>query len=79
MIYFEWFLLLSIIIISLASIKAKDLLVAVILMGVSSLLVSFIFLILHAPDVALSQASIGAALTMAIYVIVVKKTERREE
>lgn len=79
MIYFEWFLLLAVIIVSIASIESKDLLVAVILMGASSLLVSFIFLILHAPDVALSQASIGAALTMAIYVIAVKKTERREE
>jgi len=29
--------------------------------------------------VAMSEASIGAALTMAIYIIVVKKTERSEE
>jgi len=79
MIYFEWILLVSIIVIAVFSIEVKDLLSAVILMGVSSLLVSFVFLLLHAPDVALSEASIGAALTMAIYVIAVKKTERREE
>ena len=79
MIYFEWILLVSIIVIAVFSIEVKDLLSAVILMGVSSLLVSFVFLLLHAPDVALSEALIGAALTMAIYVIAVKKTERREE
>jgi len=79
MIYFEWILLVSIVVIAVFSIEVKDLLSAVILMGVSSLLVSFVFLLLHAPDVALSEASIGAALTMAIYVIAVKKTERREE
>ncbi len=79
MIYFAWFLLVATVVVSFLSIEAKDLLVSVILMGVSSLIVSFVFILLHAPDVAFSEAAIGAALTTVIYVIAVEKTERREE
>ncbi len=79
MIYFIWFLILLTVVFALLSVHLKDLLAAVILMGASSLVVSMLFLLLQAPDVAMSEASIGAALTMAIYIIVVKKTERREK
>jgi uncharacterized MnhB-related membrane protein len=48
-------------------------------MGGGSLLVSLVFLLLQAPDVAMSEAAIGAALTMAIYIIAVKKTEREDK
>lgn len=79
MIYFVWFLILLTIIFAILSVHLKDLLAAVVLMGGSSLIVSVLFLFLQAPDVAMSEASIGAALTMAIYIIVVKKTERSEK
>jgi len=79
MIYFVWFLILLTVVFAVLSVHIKDLLAAVVLMGASSLIVSVLFLFLQAPDVAMSEASIGAALTMAIYIIVVKKTERSEE
>jgi uncharacterized MnhB-related membrane protein len=79
MIYLAWFLILLTVIFAVLSVHLKDLLAAVVLMGASSLIVSVLFLFLQAPDVAMSEASIGAALTMAIYIIVVKKTERSEE
>jgi uncharacterized MnhB-related membrane protein len=79
MIYFAWFLILLTVIFAVLSVHLKDLLAAVILMGASSLIVSVLFLFLQAPDVAMSEASIGAALTMAIYIIVVKKTEASEK
>lgn len=76
---FSYILLLASIGLSLISIEVKDLLAAVIFMGAASLIVSLIFLILQAPDVAMSEAAIGAALTMAIYVIAVKKTEKEDK
>jgi multicomponent Na+:H+ antiporter subunit B len=79
MIFFSWFLILLTVIFAVLSVHLKDLLAAVILMGASSLVVSVLFLFLQAPDVAMSEVSIGAALTMAIYITVVKKTERREK
>lgn len=76
---FSYILLLASIGLSVISIEVKDLLAAVIFMGAASLIVSLIFLILQAPDVAMSEAAIGAALTMAIYVIAVKKTEKEDK
>ena len=78
-IYASWVLIILMIILALLSIQFKDLLAAVVTMGAVSLIISLLFLFLQAPDVAMAEASIGAALTMAIYIIVVRKTERREK
>ena len=61
------------------AIKLKDLLGAVILLAVMSLLLSLEFYMLHAPDVAIAQAGIGAGLTTAIFVLAIKGTKRMEE
>jgi len=57
----------------------KDLLSSVLALAAASLLVSLEFYILQAPDVAIAEAGIGAALTTAIYVIALKRTRRKEE
>jgi len=57
----------------------KDLLNAVIAAACVSLLAAILFYLLHAPDVAMAEASIGAALTTAIFVIAIRKTARFEE
>jgi energy-converting hydrogenase B subunit D len=57
----------------------KDLLSSVLALAAASLLVSLEFFILQAPDVAIAEAGIGAALTTAIYVIAVRRTRRKEE
>jgi multicomponent Na+:H+ antiporter subunit A len=79
MIYASWVLIIAMIVLAVLSIHVKDLLAAVVAMGAVSLIISLLFLFLQAPDVAMAEASIGAALTMAIYIIVVRKTERREK
>ncbi len=56
----------------------KDLLPAVIALTVVSLLLSLEFYLLHAPDVAIAEAGIGAALTMAIYIFAIRATRRKE-
>jgi len=57
----------------------KDLLVAVLASGAISLIASALYLILQAPDVAITEASIGAGLTTGIFVYILKKTERFEK
>ncbi len=57
----------------------KDLLAAVIALAASSLLLSLEFYLLQAPDVAIAEAGIGAALTTAIYILAIRKTRRKEE
>ena len=57
----------------------KDLLSAAIVEGVVSLIAAILFYFLQAPDVAMAEAAIGAALTTAIFVFAIKKTKRQEE
>jgi len=57
----------------------KDLLSSVLALAAASLLVALEFYMLQAPDVAIAEAGIGAALTTAIYVIAVRRTRRKEE
>ncbi|MEA1994189.1 MAG: hydrogenase subunit MbhD domain-containing protein [Euryarchaeota archaeon] len=64
---------------ALMAITFKDLLAAVISFAATSLLLALEFYILQAPDVAIAEAGIGAALTTAIFILAIKGTVRREE
>ncbi|MBE0635671.1 DUF4040 domain-containing protein [Candidatus Bipolaricaulota bacterium] len=57
----------------------KDLLSSVLALAAASLLVALEFYLLQAPDVAIAEAGIGAALTTAIYIIAIRRTARKEE
>ncbi|MFC2008788.1 hydrogenase subunit MbhD domain-containing protein [Chloroflexota bacterium] len=54
----------------------QDLIVAVIALAAMSLLVALEFYLLQAPDVAIAEAGIGAAVTTAIFVIAIRATKR---
>ncbi len=56
-----------------------DLLAAVVAAAAVSLILSGLFYLLQAPDVAMAEAAIGAGLTTAIFVIAIRKTGRYEE
>lgn len=56
--------------------KFRDLIVATIVLAALSLLLSLEFYILEAPDVAIAEAGIGAAITTAIFVIAIRATKR---
>lgn len=60
------------------AIKTSDLISAVIASSVVSLMSSVLFLILHAPDVAMTEAAIGAGLATVVFLIAIRKTERFE-
>jgi len=53
----------------------RDLIAATIALAALSLLLSLEFYLLQAPDVALAEAGIGAAITTAIFVIAIKATD----
>ncbi len=68
-----------IVIASAFAVVFKDLIAAAIAVAAMSLLLSLEFYILHAPDVAIAEAGIGACLTTAILVIAIRATRREEE
>jgi energy-converting hydrogenase B subunit D len=68
--------LIVMIIASFLAVILKDLLPAVIALAAASLLLSLEFYLLHAPDVAIAEAGIGAALTMAIFIFAIRATKK---
>jgi multicomponent Na+:H+ antiporter subunit A len=64
---------------ALFSVWQKDLLLAVLGTSAVSVVLSVLFYLLQAPDVALTEAAIGVALSTIIFVIAIKKTDRYEE
>ena len=51
----------------------ENLLSAVIALGATGIFAAAEFLILHAPDVAISEAAVGAALSPLIFIVTLKK------
>ncbi|HMA62922.1 MAG TPA: DUF4040 domain-containing protein [bacterium] len=64
---------------AVAALIFKDLISAVIASCLVSLSASVLFYFLQAPDVAMAEASIGAALVTAVFIIAIKRTKRYEE
>jgi uncharacterized MnhB-related membrane protein len=62
------------IIASFLAVMFNKLLSSVIALSVASLLLSLEFYLLHAPDVAIAEAAIGAGLTMAIFIFAIRGT-----
>ncbi len=56
--------------------RFNDLIIATIALAALSLLLSLEFFLLQAPDVAIAEAGIGAAITTAIFVIAIRATKR---
>ena len=61
------------------AVHLDNLLSAIIALGATGLFASAEFLLLHAPDVAISEAAVGAALTPLIFIIALKKVNGRKD
>lgn len=61
------------------AIFSKKLISSVIAMGAAGAVMALEFVFLHAPDVALAEAAVGAVITTVIFVIAIKKTEKKED
>ena len=75
MIYMLFFLVIMMLAAGVGIIFIKNVLNAVIVSSVISLGISIIFVFLAAPDVAITEATIGAALTTVIFIIALSKTK----
>lgn len=67
-------ILIMMIVAGFLAVVLKKLLPSAIALSVASLLLSLEFYILHAPDVAIAEAAIGAGLTMAIFIFAIRGT-----
>ncbi|MFP4113788.1 MAG: Na(+)/H(+) antiporter subunit B [Spirochaetota bacterium] len=65
-------------ILAILSLVVRDLLATVILVGVFSLLSCFVYFVLGAPDVALTEAAVGTGVGSVVFIWIVHKTERRD-
>lgn len=74
-----YILMIATIVGSVLALIQKDLMKAVIILGVEGLAVAFLYQVLRAPDVAITQAILGAALLPGIFAIAIYKTRREEE
>ena len=79
MIFFVSVLIIVMLAAAIAASIFKDLMNAVIASCLVSLIASILFYFLQAPDVAMAEAAIGAALVTAIFVIAIRRTKRYEE
>ncbi|HOR42671.1 MAG TPA: DUF4040 domain-containing protein [Atribacterota bacterium] len=68
--------LVIMIIAAILAVTLRDLLSSIIALAAASLLLALEYYLLHAPDVAIAEAGIGAALTMAIYIFALRATRR---
>lgn len=53
---------------------SKKILSSVISLGITGAFMALEFILLHAPDVAIAEAAVGAVLATTIFVIAVRKT-----
>jgi energy-converting hydrogenase B subunit D len=79
MIFIVSFLVIAMLTAAISACFFKDLLNAVIASYMVSLIAAVLFYLLQAPDVAMAEASIGAALVTAVFVIAIRRTRRHEE
>jgi len=76
---FVFFLILLMLVGAVAASIFRDLISSVIAAALVSLAAAILFYFLQAPDVAMAEAAIGAALTTAIFIIAIRRTKRYEE
>ncbi len=58
---------------AILAVHFEKLLSSVIALGVTRVFAASAFLLMHAPDVAISEAAVGAALSPLIFIVALKK------
>ena len=71
-------LLLLLFALNIIAIELKDLLYSVIVLGGSSITLAVVFFMLQAPDIAITQAAVGAGISTVLFVIAISRTRREE-
>jgi energy-converting hydrogenase B subunit D len=76
---FNVLLVLFLIVCAIAVERTDDLLGSVILFAAYSLVMAVLWLMLAAPDIALTEAAIGAGVTTMLFLTVISRTRRMEK
>jgi uncharacterized MnhB-related membrane protein len=71
-------LLILILALSLYALFTPDLLHGAIALSAASTVAALVFYMLHAPDVAITEAAVGAGVSTIIYVWAIRVTARRD-
>ncbi|WP_026476637.1 hydrogenase subunit MbhD domain-containing protein [Alkaliphilus transvaalensis] len=79
MVYLNVVLVLFLIVCAIAVERTKDLLGAVIIFAAYSLVMAVLWLLMKAPDIALTEAAIGAGVTSILFIAVISRTRRMEK
>ena len=64
---------------ALFAVHTKSLLGAVVVSGAVSLMASVIYLLLHAPDAAMTEAAIGSGLTTVVFLYTLKRVFSKKD
>ena len=71
-------MLLFLFVLCIVAIELKNLLYAVITLAGAGIVLAVIFYMLRAPDIAITQAVVGAGVATVLYVIAISRTRREE-
>ncbi|MGC8816754.1 MAG: hydrogenase subunit MbhD domain-containing protein [Candidatus Hadarchaeum sp.] len=71
-------LLILLLVLNVLAIQLKDLLYSVIMLGGASITLAVIFYMLQAPDIAITQAAVGAGVSTILFIIAISRTRREE-
>lgn len=71
------FLGILILVMAIVAVQNKNIVVAIIAAGAVSLFASILYLLLAAPDVAMTEAAIGSGLSTIIFFYVLNKIKRQ--
>ena len=66
-------IVLGVVVSAILACHFEKLLSSVVALGVTGICAAAAFLVMHAPDVAISEAAVGAALTPAIFIVALHK------
>jgi len=72
-------ILILILVLGVFSLVSRDLLHGVIALSAISLLSAVLFYLLHAPDVAITEAAVGAGVSTVVFVWAIRMTARRDK
>ena len=78
MIFFEYMLLIFLIGCALSVSFAKKIISAVIIFMSYSITMSIVWLLLESPDLALTEAAVGAGITSVIFFLVIRRINSME-
>ena len=76
---FETILLLGLVVCAIAVSFSKNLLNSILIFMSYSLMMSIIWILLESPDLAITEAAVGAGVTSLLFFVTLKKIQAMEE